>query len=368
MKRLLNKASLALALRSVQPAIMTAVMALVIALSPGLSTPVAADEVRLAEDAPEIYRVKEGDTLWGIASLFLEDPWRWSDIWEINAQLDNPHLIFPDDEIYLVWVDGQPRLRVRRGEASNTVKLTPKMRIEPLDRAIPVVSLEDIGPWLSDHRIVAPDDLEDAPYMVAGGGRRLLSSAGDELYARGVLPEGETGFGIYRQGQLFKDPETGELLGQEARDIGSARLRAAETGDEGDVSRFEVTRITEEVRVGDRLLPPEEREISATFQPRAPMNNVEGVMMAVDAGVSQIGTMDVVAINLGLRNSIEEGHVLVIYRRGELVLDRIKNEMVQIPDSRAGLLMVFRSFQKMSYGIVLKSDRPLAVMDRVISP
>ena len=338
-----------------------------------LATPLAAppslaDEIKLTETAPKVYLVKEGDTLWGIATLFLEDPWRWSDILEINEQLDNPHLIFPGDEIYLVWVDGQPRLRVRRGDAANTVKLTPQMRIEPLDRAIPVISLEDIGPWLSDHRIVLPEDLEGAPYVIAGAKRKLLSSAGDELYTRGALPEGETGFGVYRQGQVFKDPESGEVLGMEATDIGSARLRRANEGEDGDIAEFEVTRVTEEVRVGDRLLPPEEREIAATFQPRAPEANVEGVMLAVDSGVSQIGTMDIVTINLGLRDSIEEGHVLVIYQRGERVRDRITNEMVQIPDTRAGLLMVFRSFEKMSYGIVLKSDRPLAIMDRVVAP
>ncbi len=324
-----------------------------------------ADELRLAESAPEIYLVKEGDTLWGIASMYLEDPWLWPEIWEINAQLDNPHLIFPGDQIYLVWVDGQPRLRVRRGSASNTVKLTPQMRIEPLDRAIPSISLEQIGPWLSDHRIVPPELLDGAPYVIAGAKRALLSSAGDELYARGTFPEGETGFGVYRRGQLFVDPETDEVLGLEATDIGSARLE--EVYEDG-IAEFEVTRVTEEIRINDRLLPPEVREISANFQPRSPMNNASGFMLAVDSGVSQIGALDIVAITLGLRNSIEEGHVLAIYQRGEVVRDRITNEMVQIPDTRAGLLMVFRSFNRMSYGIVLKSDRPLSVGDRVVTP
>ncbi len=324
-----------------------------------------ADTVRLAENAPEVYLVEEGDTLWGIASMFLEDPWRWTEVWDINTQIDNPHLIFPGDEIYLVWVDGQPRLRVRRGMASKTVKLTPQMRIEPLDRAIPVISLEDIGPWLSGHRIVAPIDLEAAPYVIAGANRHLLSSAGDRLYARGDLPENETGFGIYRAGNLFVDPETGEELGLEAIDIGSARLR--EDHDE-DINQFEVTRITEEVRNGDRMLPNEIRTISATFQPRAPSDEVDGVMLAVDSGVTQIGKLDVVAVNRGAREGIEEGYVLAIYQRGEIVRDEISNENVQIPDVRAGLLMVFRVFEKMSYGIVLKSDRPLAVFDRVSSP
>ncbi|MEP5765911.1 MAG: LysM domain-containing protein [Halieaceae bacterium] len=324
-----------------------------------------ADELRLNDDAPEVYLVKEGDTLWGISSMYLRDPWLWPEIWEINEQLDNPHLIFPGDEIYLVWVDGRPRLRVRRGDAAYTVKLTPKMRIDPLDRAIPLISLEDIGPWLNGHRVVLPIDLDAAPYVIAGGQRHLLSTPGDRVYVRGSLPEGEVGFGIYRGGQVFVDPGTREVLGVEAADIGSASLNEAH---EEDINELEVTRVTEEVRKGDRLLPNESREIAASFQPRAPEKHISGVMLAVDSGVTQIGTLDIVAINLGTRDGAEEGHVLAIYRTGEVVRDEIMNENVQIPDVRAGLLMIFRTFEKMSYGIVLKSNRPLEVMDRVTSP
>ncbi len=211
-----------------------------------------------------------------------------------------------------------------------------------------------------------PEDLSGAPYVVAGSNRHLLSSSGDRLYARGDLPEGETGFGIYRAGNLFVDPETRETLGQEAIDIGSARLREDH---EEDINQFEVTRVTEEVRVGDRMLANEIRRISATFQPRPPADdNVQGVMLAVDSGVTQIGKLDVVAVNRGSREGMEEGYVMAIYQRGEIVRDEIMNENVQIPDVRAGLLMIFRVFDKMSYGIVLKSDRPLKVFDKVKSP
>ncbi len=345
--------------------LITGYLLLATVFSTAFTTAAYADEIRLAPDAPEVYLVKEGDTLWGIASMFLEDPWLWPEVWEINTQIDNPHLIFPGDEIYMVWVDGQPRLRVRRGDIAGTVKLGPQMRIEPIDRAIPVISYEDIGPWLRGHRIVLPEDLEGAPYVIAGAQRHLLSSAGDRLYARGDLPEGETGFGVYRAGILFKDPASGEVLGLEVLDIGNVRLRKDH---EEDVNEFEVTRVTEEVRNGDRLLPPEIREISATFQPRAPDTQIDGVMLAVDGGVNQVGMLDVVAINRGSREGLEEGHVLAIYQTGEVVRDEIKNENVRIPDVRAGLLMIFRSYEKMSYGIVLKSDRPLMLMDRVTSP
>jgi hypothetical protein len=329
------------------------------------SLPAAADKLVLAEGAPAIYLVVEGDTLWGISSMYLRDPWLWPEIWEINQQLENPHLIFPGDEIYLVFVDGKPRLRVKRGKQARTVKMTPTVRIEPLDSAIPLISLEVIGAWLTQHRIVDIDVLEGAPYIIAGDNRHLLSSAGDRVYARGRLPEDETGFGLYRSGQIFKDPKTKEILGHEAKDIGSARLIDRH---EEEIVQLEVTRMTEEVRIGDRLLPSESRRIASSFQPHASNREINGLMIAVDSGVSQIGTLDIVAINLGRREGVNGGMVMAIFQTGEVIRDEIMRENVRIPDARAGLLMVFRSFEKMSYGIVLKSNRPLAIMDRVSNP
>lgn len=324
-----------------------------------------ADELALTDNPPELYVVKEGDTLWQISSLYLRDPWKWPDIWDVNPQLDNPHLIYPGDQLYLVYENGQPRLRVRRGVASRTVKLTPQMRIEPLDLAIPAISQEHIGAWLSAHRVVSSDELSTAPYVVAGAQRHLLSSAGDVFYARGYFPEAERGYNIFRPGETYIDPETKEILGHQAADIGSATLLERH---EEEMTQLEVTRVTEEVRNADRLLPNESRSISATYYPRAPEEAVNAFMIAVDGGVTQIGTLDVVAINRGEREGMAPGIVLAIYQAGELVRDPITSKNVRIPDARAGLLMVFRTFEKMSYGIVLKSNRPLQVMDKVSNP
>ena len=326
---------------------------------------VQADELALTENPPELYIVKEGDTLWGISSLYLRNPWKWPEIWDVNPQLDNPHLIFPGDQLYLVYVDGQPRLRVRRGVGSRTVKLTPQMRIEPLDAAIPAISLETIGAWLSGHRVVSPEQLQGAPYVVAGAQRHLLSAAGDLFYARGIFPMDETGYGIFRPGENYVDPVTEELLGYQAVDIGSATLLERH---EDALVHLEVTRVTEEVRNADRLLPNEAKKISATFYPRAPESQVNAFMIAVDGGVTQIGTLDVVAINRGEREGIEPGYVLAIYQRGETVRDPVTGKDVRMPDARAGLLMIFRTFEKVSYGIVMKANRPLAIMDKVTSP
>ncbi len=330
--------------------------------APGIA---AADEVTLSDNPPQVYVVKEGDTLWQIATIFLQDPWEWQEIWEINLQLDNPHLIFPGDQIYLVYVEGQPRLRVRRGAEARTVKLTPNMRIEPLDKAIPIISLEQIGAWLSGHRVVSPEQLSASPYVVAGAQRHLLSAAGDLFYARGFLPADELGYGIYREGEIYVDPVTEEILGLQAQDIGSATL-LEQHGD--GIGHLEVTRITEEVRNGDRLISNEARKISASFIPRSPDWEVNAEMIAVDGGVSQIGVLDIVVINRGERENMEAGHILAIYQTGEKIRDDIAGERLTLPDVRAGLLMVFRTFEKMSYGIVLKTNRPLVVGDRVSNP
>jgi len=319
--------------------------------------------VELNEDVPETYIVKKGDTLWGISGMYLQKPWLWPQLWDANPQIDNPHLIYPGDELYLVWIDGQPRLRMRRGR---DVKMTPNMRISDLDLAIPIIPLDEIGPWLKWSRIVAEGELSGAPYIVAGSGGNLLSAPGDRVFGRGNFPEGERAFGIYRPGEAYYDPITNELLGYQAQDIGNSKLLS---GPGEAVAELEVTRVTEEVRISDRLLPLRERVIDATFHPRPPSVEIEnGFMIAVPGGVTQIGTNDIVVLNKGLRDGLEVGQVLAVYQAGELVFDEIAKENVLLPDIRAGLAMVFEVFEKASYAIILKSDKPLKVGDKVKNP
>jgi LysM domain len=319
--------------------------------------------VELNDDVPETYIVKKGDTLWGISGMYLQKPWLWPQLWDSNPQIDNPHLIYPGDELYLVWVDGQPRLRLRRGR---DVKLTPNMRVEPLDLAIPVIPLDQIGPWLRWSRILASEELNDSAYVVAGSQTHLLSAPGDRIFGRGHFPDGERAFGIFRPGQTYVDPITEELLGYEATDIGNATLLSSNTV---EVTELEITRITKEVRITDRLLPVAERVLDATFHPRAPEEEiVDGFMIAVPGGVTQIGTMDIVVLNKGMRDGLQSGDVLAIYKAGELVFDKIAQNNVQLPDERAGLCMVFESFEKASYAIVLKSNQALSIMDKVKNP
>lgn len=319
--------------------------------------------VELNENVPETYVVKKGDTLWGISGMYLQKPWLWPQLWDANPQIDNPHLIYPGDELYLVWIDGQPKLRMRRGR---DVKLEPNMRISELNLAIPIIPLDEIGPWLKWSRIVAEGELDGAPYIVSGAQRHLLSAPGDRVYGRGNFPAGEKTYGIYRPGDAYFDPITNELLGYQAQDIGNADLLSSNTA---KVTELEITRITEEVRISDRFLPLRERIIDATFHPRAPDVEISGgFMIAVPGGVTQIGTSDVVVLNKGERDGLEVGHVLAIYQVGDMVFDTVAQENVLLPDVRGGLAMVFEVFEKASYAIVLKSDKPLKVGDKVMNP
>ncbi|MFK7829820.1 MAG: LysM peptidoglycan-binding domain-containing protein [Congregibacter sp.] len=327
------------------------------------SANVFAQGASVRDDAPDIYLVRKGDTLWGISDMFLEEPWLWPEVWDVNPQIDNPHLIYPGDSIYLSYVDGKPRLSLSRGK---DVKLTPSMRVSELDFAIPVIPLDQIGAFLLRHRILGVDDLQNSAYVVAGGQQHLITANGDTIFGRGYFPDDERAYGIYRSGDIYRDPISLEVLGYQAADIGNAQATSAL---DDPIVELEITRITEEVRITDRLLPIEERIIDASFQPRAPDEELDDAfMIAVDGGVSQIGTTDIVVINKGAREGMQPGYVLAIYQTGEIVFDQVARDNVKLPDERAGLAMIFEVAEKASYALVLKSNRPLKVMDKVKSP
>jgi len=322
-------------------------------------------EVQLKDGHPQNYTVVRGDTLWDISGKFLSEPWKWPEIWHANPQIENPHLIYPGDTLSLVYVDGQPRLMLNRGESRGTIKLSPKVRSTPMAEAIPAIPLEAINSFLLTNRIVdTPEEFQTAPYVVAGNAERVISGNGDRIYVRGAFPNSELVYGIFRQGKTYTDPETKEFLGINADDIGSAE-RIAE---EGDIATLSLSRTTQEVRLGDRLFATEERAVNSTFMPGAPEKEVNGVILDVPRGVTQVGQFDVVTINRGTRDGLTEGNVLAIYKTGETVRDRVTGESVKIPDERSGLLMVFRTYDKLSYGLVLAATRSLALMDKVRNP
>lgn len=320
----------------------------------------AVAQVDLRSDYPSQYTVKRGDTLWDISALYLKSPWLWPEIWQVNPQVDNPHLIYPGDILKLVYIDGKPRLVVNRGE----MKLSPHMRTSPLGAAISAIPADVLSSFLSRSRVVDKTLLKEAPYVVAGSDHRLVSGTGDKVYGRGVFDENIGLYGIYRQGQQFRDPETRERLGIQAIEIGTATISALND----DVATTHLNTTNEEVRVGDRYLPLATEELPSTFYPKPPETDIEGVIIAVESGVANVGRYDVVTINRGDREGLQVGDVLTINRAGEKVRDPFRRGGVQLPSEKSGLLMVFKVFDKVSYGLILEAERALSVFDEVASP
>lgn len=341
-----------------------------IALSAQVATQAYAEQPQLRDEIPATHTVVKGDTLWDISATFLKNPWMWPEIWHVNAQIENPHLIYPGDVIRLIYVDGKPRLTL--DTSGRVYKMSPQARVLSAEEAIETIPLEKINSFLSRSRVVGENDFVGSPYVLSGLDQHLLVGAGDKIYGRGEFGERGTVYGVYRQGEIFKDPQTKEILGVQALDIATASLlRVEDDNDDEDnieIGTLSVSRTTEEVRIGDRFLRQEERPIDSTFFPSAPSMETEGVILAVEGGLTQVGKMDVVVINRGEREGMTAGTVLAVYKRGGIIRDRVSKDRVTLPDERAGVLMIFRTFEKVSFGLILEAERGISVQDKVRNP
>ncbi len=327
---------------------------------------VHAEEAKLQDNPPAKYYVKERDTLWDISNLFLQNPWAWPEIWHINEQIRDPHLIYPGDEISLVYIGEQPKLMVTSRDPSvNTVKLSPQKRSYQISSTIPTIPLDKVASFLTSARVVDKQTLGSAAYVIAGDERHRVMGKGDIVYAMGDWSNPQNAYGIYRPGKPFIDPETQEVLGYEARDLGVVRFVREEEG----VAIFEIQRADVEIREYDRLLPTETQSVQANFYPKAPNEDIKGEIIRVFSGVKNIGQYDVVVVNRGVREGVEVGDVFAISRRGAIVRDRLaNNQKVQLPDERAGMLIIFKTHDKVSLGLVLRAKTVLQVGDKISRP
>lgn len=320
-------------------------------------------DVDLNPSRPERYTVVPGDTLWNIAGKFLKRPWQWPEIWRENREIRNPDRIYPGDVLWLSETGGRPVLQV---EVPSELRLSPKVRRTPLDTAIPAIPMNAIRQFLTRPRVVSAEEVASAPYVFALTDEHIVGGAGNRILVRSILRDTGNAYTVIRPGKPYQDAETGETLGYEAVYVGEAQLEQT-----GDPATLSVALSELEVRIGDRLLPVEREPIQVAFQPHAPKGPVRGHIINVVGGVSQIGQYSVVAIDRGVADGIEVGHVLAIWQRGEAVRDIVGShygETIMTPEQRTGLMMVFRAYQRVSYGLVLQATRFVHVLDSVTTP
>ena len=325
--------------------------------------------VPLASGAPDEYIVKVGDTLWDISATFLRDPWYRPEVWYVNPQVENPHLIYPGDVLALVMIDGQQRITNVRASA---YRLSPQARATPLTESITSIPYEQIDAFLSKGIVLEKDQIGQLPYILATRGDHLMASAGNDVYIRGGEPVATgTRYSVVHVGEALTDPDDGKLIGYQGIYVGEGAL--ARGGDPATVSLSDTNR---EALEGDRLVP-ETVDIPLNFFPKAPDIDVNGQIISVVDGVSIIGSHQVVVMNRGARHGLAPGDVLSVYQSGETVRDRYAghsfgsfgaNEKVKLPDEQAGTIMVFKVYDRIGYGLVMRATSDIHVLDAVRNP
>ena len=350
----------------------------------------------LAADAPERYTIKAGDTLWAISKLYLKTPWRWPELWGMNLQqIKNPHRIYPGQVLVLERSNGRATLRMEDGSDGtvpadlSTVRVSPRNRLEPLvDGALPTLRPSVIEPFLAEPIIIDAAEFAAAARIVSAQEGRVLLTRGDRAYARGqngspLLDDQakEKLFRVFRTVTPLKDPETGKVLGYEAVYAGKAKLMSSETTSEetdsdGKVTsaivpaRIDIISAKEEIRVGDRLLPEPPRQVR-TFTPHAPQGALTGRIVSVyGSAVENAAQNQVVVINKGTADGVDAGMVLAILKNGGRIIDKQDENrpLLKLPDERNGLMMVFRTFERLSYALILDITDGVRVGDRLASP
>lgn len=344
----------------------------------------------LAANAPERYVVKSGDTLWGISRLYLRQPWRWPELWGMNLQaIANPHLIYPGQTLYLERKDGFARLVAAQPDAEPVIHLTPQTRVLSLtDSALPAINQRLIDTFMVEPEVLAEGEIERAPRLVASEQQRALLSAGDRVYARSsggpalqASNEREL-YRIFRNATPMKDPETGAILGYEAQYLGKARLVRGEStltslDSKGNTmtdpvpATLDIVSIKSEVRVNDRLLlaPPNSFR---SFIPHAPDESLRASVVSIYGreAINSASKNQVIAINRGALDDIEPGHVFRLMTNGARIQDKTdpSKAVIKLPNEYNGLAMVFRTFDRVSYALILEAREGVRVGDALISP
>lgn len=329
-----------------------------------------AQKIELKPGHPQEYIVQKGDTLWDIAGTFLSKPWYWPEIWQNNPQIEDPHWIYPGDVLTLVYIDGKPY--ITRNKRGGTVRLSPEIRIEALKQAIPTIPLDIITPYLTKNRVLNAGEYSSLPYIVGINDQHMSAGADDSIYVLGIASDTtDMTYGIYRKGKAYKNPANKrEILGYEAVYLGEGLLER-----KGSPATIYVEKSKAEILKKHRVIPiNRDGIVDASFMPKASSLSRPGAIIGVLAsgtqpGVSMVGALDVVIVDAGLKDGVEPGDVFNIYKKGAIVKDPVRTgRSVKLPNELSGNLMIFRTFNRLSYAIVLDAQTDLRVGDLIKSP
>jgi hypothetical protein len=337
------------------------ISALLLAVTASLSF--AGEPLQLADNAPDRHIVVKGDTLWDISGKFLKQPWRWPEIWRLNKdEIKNPHWIYPGDVILLDRSSGEPRLRLAKPIGSG--RLQPKIYEESLSNAIPPIPPNVIEPFISQPLVIEQEKLKNAARIVATQEDRVILGKGDVAYASGIKDEQQRNWQIFRPGQPLKDPQTGKVLGYEAYYLGTAQLLT-----QGTTATIEIGSVKEEVGRGDYLVPTAPPTLNS-YVPHRPEQDISARVMSIYGGINEGGRYSVIAINRGKDEGLEPGHVLAMFRTRnvEILNDEDHKQKVDLPPERYGLAFIFRTFDHISYALVVAGSRPVTINDLLNNP
>jgi LysM repeat protein len=335
--------------------------------APAQSASSGPDASIIRPDAPKTYTVKPGDTLWGVASMFLKDAYLWPEVWIINPQVKNPHLIYPGDTLALAYgANGQPQISLQSGGAA---RLNPRLRSSELDGAIPTIPYSAIAAFLSKPSVLSKEQIRNAPQVLAFREKHLIGGAGNDIYVKNLNAPVNSRFSVVHVGEALRDPDDGDVVGYEGIYTASAAVVRAD-----DISKAVLSDTARETLAGDKLIAVD-NETPLNFVISTPPANLNGRIIAVMDGTYLIGQYQVVVINRGTRHGVVPGNVMAVDQAGELVSERKTGYMtnpfakkIQLPSERTGTLLVFKTFDRISYGLIVGASSEIHVADYVRNP
>jgi hypothetical protein len=327
--------------------------------------------IELNPQHPDRYTVEKGDTLWDISALFLRDPWYWPEIWQVNPQVENPHLIYPDDILNLVYIDGQPKIQLqpsadRTTESGGDERLSPRIREQDLDEAITTIPIDVIGAFLSKGSVLERNEISRLPYIAAIRDGHLAAAAGTDVYVRGDVGGAQEGYSVVHIGEALIDPDDQQIVGYQGIFVGEGIISRT-----GDPATMRLVKTQREALQGDRLLK-QNFSIPLQFFPQAPESEIDGRIIHVLGGTSEIGQYNIVVLNRGTKHGLDAGHVLAVWQAGQIIKDRFaggdRSDKVRLPDEQAGTLMVFKTYERISYALIMEAESEIHLLDKVRNP